>query len=75
MSAVRLEGLSLAQAEQAIASVWRVLEAHRFATPQITMTHGSSIDIELSFASPADAETVAEALRSTALAVSIERAS
>lgn len=78
---VRLETLSAAAAEEAIARVWRVLEAHRIATPRLRVTHHarvthhSGVCIELSFTSSADAELAAEALRSAALAVSTQRVS
>ncbi len=63
MSVIRLRTLLAADAEEAIARVWRVLEAHDIATPHTTVTYGSGIDIELSFTSPEDAECVAKALR------------
>ena len=72
MLVVRLETPSVAAAEEAIARVWRMLEAHHIATPRMTMTHGSAVRIELSFTSPADAKRVAEALRSAALAASMQ---
>ncbi len=63
MSVIRLRTLLAADAEEAIARVWRVLEAHGIATPHMRVTHGSGIAIELSLASPEDAECVAKALR------------
>lgn len=76
MSTVRVQVLLEAEAEEAIARIWRVLEAHAIATPHVTVTHRAGIAIELSFASSDDAECVAKALRSaTFLLVEGERAS
>jgi len=76
MSTVRLKVLLEAEAEDAIARVWRVLEAQTIATPHLKVTQRSSIAIELSFASSDDAEYVAETLRSvTSLDVEREQAS
>ncbi len=64
MSAIiRLQALLAAEAEEAVARVWIMLESHRIATPHMTVTRASGITVELSFTSADDAECVAEALR------------
>lgn len=68
MSIIRLQVLLAAEAEEAIARIWCVLEAHRIATPHMIVTRASGITVELSFSSPDDAECVAEALRGETLA-------
>ncbi len=68
MSVICLEELSSEEAEATVARIWRALEAHRIATPQMTVKHRGGMEIELFFASPGDAELVAAALRGTASA-------
>lgn len=68
MSVICLEGLSSEEAEAAVARIWRALEAHRIATPQMMVSDRRGSDIELSFASPGDAELVAAALQDAAFA-------
>lgn len=68
MSVVRLQTLTPAEAEEAIASIWQVLERYGIATPQmtvthLTVTHYSGIMVELLFTSPNDADRVADSLR------------
>ncbi len=72
MPVIRLRTLLAADAEEAIACVWRVLEANHIATPHMTVTYHSGIGIELSFTSSDDAEIVAEALRGATFAISAQ---
>src|SRR5690242_17482334 len=52
MPAVRLQASSLAEAEELVRRVWRVLEEHNIATPKLLVTEGVGVTtIELLFAS------------------------
>ena len=63
MHAVRWQGSSLAQAEEFVGRVWRVLVEKNIATPEIVVTDGEGITtIELLFASSSHASLVARAI-------------
>ena len=66
MSVVRLEGLTIGVAEEAVALVWRELVEHDIVTPRMAVMRRSDIAVRLSFRSSDDADRVAAALRRAA---------
>ena len=69
MSVIRWERLSMADAEQVVAQIWRVLEEHRVASPRMALAvQGSDrVDLSLTFGAASDAELVRRALAAPGL--------
>ena len=62
MCVVRLHASRIAEAEEAIARLWQVLESQHIMTPQLKVMNRGIVEILLSFASSWDAKRVARFL-------------
>jgi hypothetical protein len=62
MRIIRMSWSTMAAAEEALATVWCILEQHRIPTPQLTIRRAAGVlDLSIEFPSQADAELVRRA--------------
>lgn len=70
MSVIRLDRLTMADAEHALAHIWRILEEHRVASPRMTVTVDEArewVDLSLTFHAAPDAASVRRAIAESGL--------
>ncbi len=68
MPVLRVEGLSLDEAEETVAFVWELLEANDIDTPHLVTRNHGGVELVFSFASREAAELVTRELQGKALA-------
>jgi hypothetical protein len=66
MPIVRVEGLSVEEAEKVVALVWQVLEANNIDTPHMATVDRGGVCLAFSFASSEAADLVIQELRRAA---------
>lgn len=70
MSVIRLDRLSMADAEHAVAQIWRILEEERVASPRMTVAVNEAregVDLLLTFHAAHDAALVGRAMAASGL--------
>lgn len=70
MSVIRLDRLSMADAEHAVAQIWRILEEERVASPRMTVAVNEAregVDLLLTFRAAHDAALVGRAMAASGL--------
>lgn len=63
MFIVRVEGLSLGEAEEVVALIWHMLEANDIETPRLATMNRGGIELVLSFESQEAADLITRKLR------------
>jgi hypothetical protein len=59
MSVIRINRLTMAEAEDLVATLWRVFEEQRIATPRLHLfAVGETLDVEIAFHGERDAALV-----------------
>ncbi len=75
MSVIRLDRLSMADAEHAVAQIWRILEEQRVASPRMTVAVNEAregVDLSLTFHAAHDAAFVGRAMAASGLLPIVE---